>query len=280
MVRLQIALGVIITVVGLIVVAWIALNEDANLARRDEEILARRIERGAVLFEQNCYTCHGFSAQGVPGLGPPLNDREMLEQRVKEVGWPGSLYSYLVRTIAGGRIVSTRPEYLGGKASDPNAMAMPPWWEEYGGPLRKADVEDIALFLQNFEEFPPELLAEMATPTPEAGEQQPEEGGVDAVAVDLFTQLGCLGCHSLATVPGAVGTVGPPLDGLGERAASVIADPAYTGNATTPEEYIRESIVDPSAFVVAGYPDVMPKGFGDQLSEEQLNALVQFLLKQ
>ncbi len=277
MIRLQLALGVILTIVGLLLVAWIGFTEDANLALREREVTARRIERGAELFEQNCYTCHGLNAQGVPGLGPPLNDREMLEKRAKEVGWPGSLRSYLIRTIAAGRIVSTRPEYQGGKAADPNAMAMPPWLEDYGGPLRIADIEDIAYFLENFEKFSPELAEQMATPTPAA---PPGEGDVAARAREIFIQQGCLGCHALASVPGAVGAVGPPLDNLGQTAAERIADPAYTGSATTPEEYIRESILDPSAFVVSGYQDVMPKNFGELLSEEEVDILVQFLAEQ
>lgn len=277
MIRLQLALGIIITIVGLLVVAWVGVNEDANLAERDRVFLARRIERGAELFERNCYTCHGVNAQGVPGLGPALNSRKMLEERVKEVGWPGSLHAYLVRTIAGGRITSTRPEYRGAKATDPTSMVMPPWSEEYGGPLRPADIEDIAYFLENFEEFPPELLEQIATPTP-AG--PPGEEDVAARARALFIEKGCGGCHTLSSVPGAAGAVGPALDGIGQRAAERIADPAYTGSATTAEEYIRESILNPSAFVVPDYQDVMPKNFGDLLSEEELNTLVQFLLQQ
>lgn len=273
MIRLQLALGIIITIVGLLVVAWVGVNEDANLAERDRMFLARRIERGAELFERNCYTCHGINAQGVPGLGPALNSRKMLEERVKEVGWPGSLHSYLVRTIAGGRITSTRPEYRGAKATDPNSMVMPPWSEEYGGPLRPADIEDIAYFLENFEEFPPELLEKIATPTP-VGPPSEEE-----IAARLFAQYGCNGCHALSSV-GATGAVGPALDGIGQRAAERIADPAYTGSATTAEEYIRESILNPSAFLVPDYQDVMPKNFGELLSEEELNTLVQFLLQQ
>ncbi len=46
------------------------------------------------------------------------------------------------------------------------------------------------------------------------------------------------------------------------------------------EEYLRESIVDPSAFVVEGYSDAMPKSFRILLSEEDIDNLVAFLLTQ
>lgn len=34
----------------------------------------------------------------------------------------------------------------------------------------------------------------------------------------LFQQFGCGGCHQLQGIPGARGMVGPPLDGIGQRA--------------------------------------------------------------
>ncbi len=46
------------------------------------------------------------------------------------------------------------------------------------------------------------------------------------------------------------------------------------------EEYLRESIVDPAAFVVEGYSDFMAKGFRFLLSEEDIDGLVAFLLTQ
>ncbi len=43
---------------------------------------------------------------------------------------------------------------------------------------------------------------------------------------------------------------------------------------------MRESIVDPDAQIAEGYqPGVMPSNFGDTLSDEQLDALVKYLLE-
>jgi hypothetical protein len=43
------------------------------------------------------------------------------------------------------------------------------------------------------------------------------------------------------------------------------------------EDYILQSITDPGAFVVPGYPDSMPRGLSKDLSPEDLAALVAYL---
>lgn len=91
--------------------------------------------------------------------------------------------------------------------------------------------------------------------------------------VALFKQFGCTGCHTLASA-GAGGKVGPALDGIGQRAATRV--PGQDAAA-----YIKDSILNPGAFVVPGYPDnVMPRDLGSRITPEQLSILVDFLLKQ
>lgn len=94
---------------------------------------------------------------------------------------------------------------------------------------------------------------------------------------DLMISQGCGGCHTIQGVSGMAGAIGPELTHIGSVAAERIADPNYTGEATTPEEYIRESIINPKAYVVDGFAPVMPETFKDSLSPEQLDALVEFL---
>ena len=102
-------------------------------------------------------------------------------------------------------------------------------------------------------------------------------GGDDAAAAGkkLFEQSviegepGCSTCHSLE--PGKT-IVGPSLAGLASRAGSTVP-------GMSAEEYIRQSILDPDAHVVEGFPaGTMPKVWGDILSEEQINQLVAFLM--
>jgi nitric oxide reductase subunit C len=60
----------------------------------------------------------------------------------------------------------------------------------------------------------------------------------------------CKACH---TVNGVGGAVGPELTHVATHAAQRIEDPTYSGSATTPEEYIHESIMEPSAYIVPGF---------------------------
>jgi cytochrome c oxidase subunit II len=101
----------------------------------------------------------------------------------------------------------------------------------------------------------------------EAGKQTSGGGGNAGEAV--FTQNGCGSCHTLKEA-NATGTVGPNLDEL----------PAAAQRAGKPlEAFVRESIVDPDAYVAPGFPKgVMPKTFAN-LPKEQLDALVQYLVK-
>lgn len=90
----------------------------------------------------------------------------------------------------------------------------------------------------------------------------------------------CTACHSLQ--PG-VTMAGPSLAGMAGRAAATVADPGYTGSASDAEGYIRESITDPSAHLVAGAMfsangvSFMPTTYGESLGEEQIDQLVAYL---
>jgi cytochrome c oxidase subunit II len=90
-------------------------------------------------------------------------------------------------------------------------------------------------------------------------------GGGETDGKTLFTDAAeptaCRSCHTLADA-GATGTTGPNLD-------EVVPDLS--------EEEIRQSIVDPDATIEEGFqPGLMPR-YGDSLSEEQVDALVQYL---
>jgi cytochrome c oxidase subunit II len=85
----------------------------------------------------------------------------------------------------------------------------------------------------------------------------------------LFKSNGCSACHTFTAIPGAKGTVGPNLDNL----------KSYAATAGKPlEAFIKESIVDPNAYIAPGYqPNVMPGNFGSTIPPASLDALVQYL---
>ncbi|RJP82571.1 MAG: cytochrome c oxidase subunit II [Candidatus Zixiibacteriota bacterium] len=84
----------------------------------------------------------------------------------------------------------------------------------------------------------------------------------------LYTSRGCINCHSLDGTPGN----GPSMLGVfGSRVqltdgTSVIAD----------ENYVRESILEPQAKIVAGYQPIMPT-YQTILRDEEVNALIAYL---
>lgn len=93
-------------------------------------------------------------------------------------------------------------------------------------------------------------------------------GNADNGKVIFTGSGGCGGCHALAAA-GTTGAVGPALDDLK-------GDAAKAGEPL--DAFIKSSIVDPGAFVAAGYSDgVMPTTFGTTLSASDINDLVAFI---
>jgi cytochrome c oxidase subunit II len=89
----------------------------------------------------------------------------------------------------------------------------------------------------------------------------------------VFASSGCSACHTF-TPAAAKGNVGPKLDNLARTAAG-FAKKRHESVA----QYVRESIINPRAFTVPGFPKtVMPTTFRSQLSDAQLKALVRYLL--
>lgn len=82
---------------------------------------------------------------------------------------------------------------------------------------------------------------------------------------ELLTRAGCLNCHALEGTE----KIGPNLKGLFGRERPL----ADGRTVRADEEYLRESLVDPNAKVVKGYPAVMPT-FKGTLTEEDVAALV------
>jgi cytochrome c2 len=93
---------------------------------------------------------------------------------------------------------------------------------------------------------------------------------------DIFYGKGtCALCHEI----GKKGERCPDLEGVGARAETRLKEEGYKGKATTGAEYIVESIMDPTAYVVEGYQPVMPP-VGRQLSDLEVVAVVSFLQSQ
>ncbi len=262
--NLEIFLGIILVSLTTVMLVVYGVNEEDRMAKASESQSAKAIEVGAGLFELNCTGCHGPKGEGIVGLCPPLNNAEFFTTRMEEVGWAGSLEDYIIATVSSGRTTSTRPGEYAGQGTP----AMPAWSDQYGGPLRPDQIQSIATFILNWEATALEevVIEGLATPTP-----SPEEAA-DPVARGqrVYLETGCGGCHTIEGL--SAGIVGP-----NQTHIATVAETRIPGMSA--EEYIRESILDPSAYVVEGFDDnIMPKTYGEMLTSEEISDLVAFLL--
>ncbi|MCC6617230.1 MAG: cytochrome c [Anaerolineae bacterium] len=80
----------------------------------------------------------------------------------------------------------------------------------------------------------------------------------------------CSTCH--LTAQGMTGfSLGPNLAGVGERAAT-------REDGVSALDYIRESILDPYAFITPGYRNIMYPDFASHFDDQDLDDLIAYLL--
>jgi len=201
-------------------------------------------ERGkALVGKSGCPACHAL--EGKEKIGP--NFGQQFGRKV---------------LLADGTSVTADEEYLRESIYDPKAkvvkgypVVMPTFKES----LSPDDVGAIIAYLKSL-----------------SGEKEQEKGEREEKKEDAAAQkgkkltetLGCLGCHS---VDGSV-RVGPSFQGLFGRQVDLEGG----GKATADEAYLRESINQPKAKVVKGFPNVMPE-FKGKISEEDLSAIIAYL---
>jgi mono/diheme cytochrome c family protein len=258
-------------------------------ASESQEVVSMR--RGVENYASLCYTCHGqdgrgatVPAEGPPRVAPPLNRPDL---RPTDPDEQKRVQDLLFRTIARGR---------------PNTP-MPAWSRLEGGPLLEENIRELVLMIMNGED--PISMVEggqqggvFAPITPQKTRTAPVWEQVSHVveekiahgsptpiplperpAIPLSPEAerglaywrgegACLGCHVIAGMGG--GSTGPELSNIGNVAAT--RKPGMSA-----EDYIKESVLNPNAFVVQGFQPVMPPYQG-RITDEQLNDLVQFYM--
>jgi cytochrome c oxidase subunit II len=97
-----------------------------------------------------------------------------------------------------------------------------------------------------------------------------------AAGQTVFTgSAGCGGCHTLAAAS-ATGTIGPNLDTKLKSDCATAASQKVRGASL--QQCIRTAIVNPYAYLPPGYSaGIMPSNFGQRLTSDQIQALVNFL---
>lgn len=77
----------------------------------------------------------------------------------------------------------------------------------------------------------------------------------------------CLSCHGLT---GGAFSLGPIMSGVAGRAAGRVPELAA-------DDYLRQSILHPAAFIVPGYRDIMYARYADHFGDQEIADLVAFL---
>lgn len=248
----RLGLGIVAAVL-LGALLWLAATrEEGRLATTEASFAGRAIENGAATYAAACAGCHGVAGQGIPDVAPALNSPKFFTERLAEINYQGDLRSYVEATVVAGRPVR----------SDQYTSTMPAWDRAYGGPLRPDEIRDVASFVLNWRAAPVVVAA-----------APPGEGGPPALGKAFYGSRDCLGCHGW---PGRGGITGPDLAGIAARGAQQMP-------GLDAEAYIRVSLLAPSAYIANNCPpgpcpDMMPRDYGSQLSQREIELLVRYLL--
>ncbi|NQW16485.1 MAG: cytochrome c oxidase subunit II [Chloroflexi bacterium] len=228
---------------------------------------------GQTVFAQNCSTCHTANSYR-PEVARAERDAQLGRQSAFKLDPENSriisapnLTNLALRSHFAAGIIELNEANLRKWINDPNDI-------KQGNRMSKqaAIYNDPASALSS--EEVDQLVAYLMMLTPVAADAVPEameETGGEVSSENgeqLFLNTGCSGCHSTGTNT----IVGPGLGGLSDRAGSTV-------ESLSAEDYVAQSIVSPSAYIVGGAPvSAMPGTFGAQLSAGEIDDLVAYLL--
>lgn len=285
-----------------------------QLADEGEKIIFGGIGQSSVqgaIGKGQCPLCHGFQkgflSERAPNLfGLPDRLKERLEDPRYHKGKPAERDTVQKEAFPGAGTAEVGQEYIaeshacpscyvvagfGVKGTNDRESPMPPIHKPpISLSLPELAAVDTWIYLREGKEAPPyeEIIKSYEKFIPEdqrpkMQEDKPAAGGGGLLATgdepvdQIFQKATCVACHTIPGIAGAVGTIGPKLV-EGTNAPNRIKDPAYKGTAKSTREYITESVINPSAYVVKGFPDnTMPKEFGKKLSAGALNKIVDYL---
>ena len=174
---------IMLAVVSLMIpIFWITesnAQEMSNLRQHTTDV-----SRGAQLFAQYCFQCHGINGQGL--IGPKLNGNPTVNKLTD---------ADIIRIISGG-IPNT---------TDPSQLLMPAWLEDYGGPLTQIDIQYLFALIRSSD---PDYLAKNGYPT------GPASNGFNQVPtlIQASNPTAYQTAVAQATAAAGVGQFGSPVD--------------------------------------------------------------------
>jgi len=272
----------VVVVLGLLIASGLLLTGYSFVEpRRQQEATERQerigIQRGIDNFTTLCLGCHNIDGTGaiVPGsdangqtplVAPALNRPDMRPDPNDKDAY-NKQYDFVNKTIHRGR----------------PGTPMPSWGRTDGGPLLDEQIHELTLLILKGDtiirdgktawtiaaEESKEKIAhgapEPKTPTEDTAQLTPDQ----AAGSKIFTgKGGCVGCHNAGSGGGATG---PNLSHIATEGATM--KPGMDAPA-----YIEESIRSPQAFIVPGYPPVMPTNFSQVLTNDEIKQVIAYLL--
>src|SRR6266436_9068451 len=164
---------------------WIVESNNQASAQLLQHNLA--VQRGAQLFAQYCYQCHGISGQGLSG--PKLNGSTTVN---------GLSDADIIRIISAGVPASVDPTTLA-------QLQMPAWLDQYGGPLTQTQIQYLFALIRSAD---PAYLAKNGFPT------GPGTNGFDQVPTELKSSnpTAYQTAVAQATAGAGAGQFGAPVD--------------------------------------------------------------------
>ncbi|MBN4064513.1 cytochrome c oxidase subunit II [Dehalococcoides mccartyi] len=241
--------------------AWI----DGMHTASDAPIAGSPEESGKNLFAGNCSSCHTTDS-----TAPGSYAREISSQQARWNGWISdiensgivsapNLTHFGQRTTIGAGLKDLNQDTLEQWITDPSSIKIGTRMQKHASvydtadgtaKLTPAEVSDIATYLLSLK------------PGSAPAGAIPDTGG-DVDGAEVFAN-NCASCHST----GDNTVVGPGLAGLDDRAGSRV-------DGMSADDYIEQSLREPGAFVVDGFPAVMP-GWS-HLGDDSIDALVTYL---
>ncbi len=274
--QIKVVIGTVSFMLVMIILGVAALFEPARLQETTLAFAGREIEKGAVIFQQNCVECHGvegkalacqtFDGEEIPCKGLPLNHAPLLcedrSERMLHMNWSSSKANFIKQTISSGR---------------PGTL-MPVWSENYGGPMEDYKIEQVTAFILNWANDPA-LCGEggvVAVEWPENFDELP--AGDASNGPTAYQTYGCFACHGDPTGDSSSAAVGPWLGNIGNDAGTRV-------EGKSAAQYIYESILDPNAFIApkcpAGpcfEPSAMRMDYPVSMNEQDMADIIEYYL--
>jgi mono/diheme cytochrome c family protein len=262
-------LGVIVVTALALFTVFYWLAEQGRMAAREKSDAQEMLDYGARVFKNNpadpsaaqCARCHGANGQGgpIPGdaqgrTAPNLHSATIAAKLKVNPEYVNLVIKY------GGVVVS------GNVNSD-----MPAWSTEVGGSLTVQQIDSLTALVTSWaQEAATKSQAPVAN-TAEAGK-------------GVYSSAGCVSCHGaqLAGVPGTF----PDITNIGNQLVTNLPIPPkdiakmQADYAADPKDFLTKWIRDSSTNYNGGTATGMPPFPASQLPDDQLQALITFLLTQ